>query len=330
MNLIKQPDLIPRYMRPGTPHFVLGAFPTIVLGRHYYAAGCIQRSCYSIVYTVVMGLGLTNTFHDDRTRSMLRQLMALTYRHYILEHGFGCKSSARFLSDQAYSVLARKAHVPDMSTRDGLLDVIAMGCVLKFTTALSHERYHRAYDASTDDACADRQQENLGRTYFRVLMKVFATKYHLFVGNVLLHGSYIWHSVMVRFAASLVAHMKSKKKAVTFAPGMSITAVEDALRLHLSEDHPHLVEPFNLALTKKDLTSLTWGSDIKFEIVPKSKSSHHLLRTLGVHEEVDEMSVEPTMRKVGYGRGGATALNEYYRGLWQGENIPLDDAEEST
>lgn len=79
-------------MRPSTPHFVLGTAPTIVLGRHYYATASIRRSCFGIVHTFVMGLGITNTFHTDGTRSMLRQLMALFYRHLILHDGFDRKT----------------------------------------------------------------------------------------------------------------------------------------------------------------------------------------------------------------------------------------------
>lgn len=82
-------------MRPCTPHLVLGTAPSIVLGRHYYAASSIRRSCFGIVHTFVMGLGITNTYHDDGTRSMLRQLMALWYRHFILHDGFARKPSLR-------------------------------------------------------------------------------------------------------------------------------------------------------------------------------------------------------------------------------------------
>lgn len=91
------PNHIRSYMRPCTPHFVLGMAPSIVLGRHYYATSAIRRSCFGIVHTFVMGLNITNTFHDDGTRTMLRQLMALYYRHFILHDGFDRKRSSRFL-----------------------------------------------------------------------------------------------------------------------------------------------------------------------------------------------------------------------------------------
>lgn len=80
-------------MRPSTPHFVLGTEPSIVLGRHFYSTSAIRRSCYGLVHTFVMGTSITNTTHDNETRSLLRQIMALWYRHLILHNKFkgkGC------------------------------------------------------------------------------------------------------------------------------------------------------------------------------------------------------------------------------------------------
>lgn len=76
-------------MRPCTPHFVLGTEPSIVLGRHFYSASSIRRSCYGIVHTFIMGLAITNTVHDKDTKSLLRQIMALWYRHFIIHDQFG-------------------------------------------------------------------------------------------------------------------------------------------------------------------------------------------------------------------------------------------------
>lgn len=85
-------------MRGFTLHMVLGTDNSIVLGRHYYPLRGIQRACFGLLYTVVMGLGITNTFHDDETRCMIRQLMGWVYRCCILESGFGCKPPSPFIS----------------------------------------------------------------------------------------------------------------------------------------------------------------------------------------------------------------------------------------
>lgn len=76
-------------MRPCTPHFVLGTSPTIVLGRHFYSASTIRRSAFGVLHTFIMGLVITNTSHEDGTKSLLRQIMAFWYRHFIIHNKFG-------------------------------------------------------------------------------------------------------------------------------------------------------------------------------------------------------------------------------------------------
>lgn len=76
-------------MRPCTPHFVLGTEPSIVFGRHFYAASTIRRSAFGVLHTFVMGFVVTNTTHGDETKALFRQIMAFWYRHYIICDRFG-------------------------------------------------------------------------------------------------------------------------------------------------------------------------------------------------------------------------------------------------
>lgn len=81
-------DVVYRYMRGLTMHGVLGVKNSIVFGRHYWATCSLLRSMAGVVHTFVMGVGITNTYHEDGVFSMLRQMMALWYRHLILRDGF--------------------------------------------------------------------------------------------------------------------------------------------------------------------------------------------------------------------------------------------------
>lgn len=204
-----------------------------------------------------------------------------------------------------------------MRTQDGLLDVIALGCVLEFTTALSRARYAKNYDPGTDEACTDHAQENQARTWFRVLMKVFGTKYAIQFKDKIVHPSYMWHSVLVRFGVSMVNYMRDKAKAVVWGPGMTPAAVKDAVRAHLQEDHPHLLEPFDVAISLDNPgLSMTWdGPD--FQIIPKSRSFHALLEALGCHEQRDldfKLLYPPSALAC-----APENLNRYYRDVWPGE-----------
>ncbi|KZP31417.1 hypothetical protein FIBSPDRAFT_883211 [Athelia psychrophila] len=56
-----------------------------------------RRTCYGLVHTFVMGVGITNTSHDLATCSMLRQLMAFWYCHLILGNNFGARTGFRVI-----------------------------------------------------------------------------------------------------------------------------------------------------------------------------------------------------------------------------------------
>lgn len=58
-------------------------------------------------------------------------------------------------------------------------------------------------------------------TWFRVLMKVFSTKYTVQLGGRLIHLSCIWHSGLVSFAVVIVNCITNKAKLLVLEPGVS-------------------------------------------------------------------------------------------------------------
>lgn len=298
-------------MRGGTPHFVMGTGGTIVLGRHYIAASTIKSTVYGLVNTFVMGVGITNTSHDAGTRSLLRQTMAFWYRHLILDHHFGgtWPNHPSLRQRQAHlSFTVKHAHVPDMRTPEGLADVLALGCVLEFATPLRRDRYGRGYDASSDAVARDLEEENLARTWFRVIMKTFATKYFLVIKGAIIHASYIWEYVLVGFAAAVVTHMHNKMAAVELEEGRTAETVSDAFSWHLGQDYPHLVQPFMTALADTPArTSLTWNGP-PIEIKRKTHAFYPIMRAAGFVEGV-EWKGAPL-----HADGVSPRMNTYYKG----------------
>lgn len=216
--------------------------------------------------------------------------------------------------------------MPDIQTQDGLLDIISLGCVLEFATPLSRTRYADNYDQGTDEACSDYTEESQARSWFRVIMKMFAARYMALIDGRIIHLSYVWHRVMVGFAAALVNHMKAKKGIVKMEPGVTPGTVEKALRVHLSLDHPHLVTPFDAALKSTPAhTSLTWDGPT-ITIVPKSRTCHQLLRAAGFPEERD--LVTWPLRAVGV-RGLHETVDKYYKGPWSEEGLGHDQTKQS-
>lgn len=214
-----------------------------------------------------------------------------------------------------------------MLTIDGLLDVIAVGCVLEFTTALSRSRYHPGYDSGTDAARELRVQENQAREWFRVVMKVFGSQYLILSSGAMVDVSTIWQSVMVRFAIGVIHHIQRKKDEVPHPAGVTPKAMEKAFRLHLRVDHPYLNPAFDEGLKMEHLHELSWPMDQHplLAVLTKSRSCHHLLRALGMSEEAREIpgvNLSLTIKQ------GATALrntvHHFYRVAWPGEDSPHD------
>lgn len=213
----------------------------------------------------------------------------------------------------------RDPHVPDMRTQDGVLDILAVGCILEFTTALNRGRYNKAYDPNSPEACAARTRENQARTWFRVLMKTFGEKYTITMQWKAVHPTYLWHSVMVGFAAALVNYVAAQAQEIEFHPGVSPKAIAKAVRDHFKTDHPHLLAPYDAALRATPLvTNLTWiGPD--FQVVRKPKTFGPLMEALGIseHGQLAEIPLYPLRGSTA--RRASEELNRYYDGIWPGE-----------
>jgi hypothetical protein len=99
-GLVIQPILVMvlhSYMRPGTPHFVLGTDHTIVHGRHFYCTSTIAQTCQSIVHTFILNPVITNQTHVS-TRSFLGRMMTEWVNHFLGE-GYKYGKSQNLTSD---------------------------------------------------------------------------------------------------------------------------------------------------------------------------------------------------------------------------------------
>lgn len=268
-------------MMPMTPHMVLGMSSSIVFGRHFYAIGTIRRSCLGIIHALILGSGIANTFHEDDIRSLFRQIMGALYRHFILRDGFARELSFLFPISCSYPFLDVAPHIPDMREEEGLLDVIVLGCVLEFATALNRFCYTQSYNPDDEDTIKDMEQEHLSRTFFRAIMKAFGSRYTLTLDRALVHPTHLWQSIMVRFAVVIVGYMKAKAKEVRKEPGFTPKALEKQLRLHFQTDHPHLLPAFNAALDDSPRPcELIWdGPTIK--VIQRTAAFESFLRAAG-------------------------------------------------
>lgn len=303
-------------MRPCTPHLVLGTAPTIVLGRHFYAASTIRRSAFGVLHTFIMRFVITNTVHEDGTKSLFRQIMALWYRHFIIHDRFGREYFDTTYWLQLKVTADTDPHVPDITTQDGLLDIIAVGCVLEFADALNHDRYSGEYDGENPDTIAMNVEAAHARSRFRVIMKTFGAQYTTIIGNRIVHPSYIWNRILVQFGAAMVTYMRQKAPVVVPSRTFTHQAIAQAVKTHLLSDHPHLVIPFEKELALNP-GALTWNSS-PIEVIPRAGGFHNAMIASGVEEsrEVPELPIYI---------GGD---DSYYKGEWSSDSS--DDGADDT
>lgn len=214
----------------------------------------------------------------------------------------------------------RDAHIPDMRTQDGFLDVVTLGCVLELNTPLDRARYNERHDPSSPQARAAITQENQARTMFRVLMKVFSTKYTIQVEGQLVHPSCVWHAVLVSFAVGIVNCITTKAHKLVFEPGVSPAAVRVAVRDHFRRDHPHLVDSFDarLDLHKQDV-HLSWQGPA-FDVIRKGDNFEAITSALGIAEHKLSFDLGDI-----YSRDTSPdSVNRYYDGIWAGEDDKND------
>lgn len=313
-------NILPSYMRPCTMHCVLGTDNTIVLGRHFYATGTIQRTCFGIVHAFVMGSFITNTFHVDDTRSLPRQMLGAWYRHLVLHDGFESEYLVFTSSSSLMQGAEPSPHVPNMLTHCGVFDVINLGCIVELNAALDRARYKSDYREDDEKKLRDLEQESQSRTFFRVIMKTFASKYFLKVGPTVEHPTLIWQSHLVKFAVVVLGYMKAKFNIVRKEPGLTPEALETRLRLHFQTDHPHLLPAFNAAIT--DIPApreLDWAGP-PVRVLRRTNVSMPLLRASGsgerrkgfhwpLHRSDDQLNQAP--------------VDAFYEGAW-----PHDDSDD--
>lgn len=214
------------------------------------------------------------------------------------------------------SAAVTDAHVPNIATPDGLLDIIAVGCVLEFASVLSRERYKTGYDENSDEAIAGSVQACHARSRFRVIMKTFATRYTTIISGQIIHPSYIWNKLLVQFGAALVTYMKKQDTVVPKSTGINPKTITQAVRKHLATDHPHLLSPFRVELKKKP-TALTWNGPI-IEVIHKKNGFDGVMDALGV-EEASEMPSGDLY--CGHDD------DDYFEGEWSDEGWDSDQSE---
>lgn len=78
-------------------------------------------------------------------------------------------------------------HVIDVETMDGLLDIIAVGNIIEFATALDHRTYENVV-VDNDE----RLEQEAAMTRYRTFISWFSKRYGLVINGIWLNPSYLF------------------------------------------------------------------------------------------------------------------------------------------
>ncbi|SJL18389.1 uncharacterized protein ARMOST_21977 [Armillaria ostoyae] len=108
------------FQRPNTLHAVVTETNSLVFGQHFFPASAIRSVVMGWIHTAFLSFAITNVEHRDM-RVLLLRMMAY-WKKVIMEEE---------------DLAAHEGHVPDISTRDGFLDLCALGNLLIYLPAFS-------------------------------------------------------------------------------------------------------------------------------------------------------------------------------------------------
>lgn len=150
-------------MRPNTPHFVVTPEAAICHGGHFYAMSTIQDTVFGLYHMFVSSRRVTNTEHSHDAHLLLRRM--ITYVHYVLvKHG-----SKQNLSTAPHAT----PHVPDVSTFEGMLDLLMLCIVMELGDIINPLAYKKKHRHSRD-----RDHDRLSTIHARGLSRDLRAWWH--------------------------------------------------------------------------------------------------------------------------------------------------------
>jgi hypothetical protein len=158
------------------------------------------------------------------------------------------------------------AHIPDITTQNGLLDMVMAGNIVEFAEVLNRQHYKKTVSKH------ELEEENVMRWRFRLFIKWFSATYVTYVGGQQVHASYIFNKSLIQFAATLVGYIKLKPKS-TGVKEITPIQMQTAISMRFRRSHSELFAAY-VSRLGLPVSSFAWpGPDIKIVL----RDKHHPL-----------------------------------------------------
>lgn len=122
----------------------------------------------------------------------------------------------------------RSAHIVDVTSPDGLLDMIALGSFIELSRPLDERLYTK------ESIPQDEQDEiNAAQTRYRRFITWYQERFFIVIEDELINPSYIFHRRLVDFASTIVMYVKEQENDFHKAPVGRRTLTEIAITKHI-------------------------------------------------------------------------------------------------
>jgi hypothetical protein len=157
------------------------------------------------------------------------------------------------------------AHIPDITTSTGLLDIVMVGNVLEFADALSRPYYAGKVPKEVTE------EENVARWRYRQFIKWFSSRFVLVFDGKFVNPWYLVRMSLAQFSATLCAYMETWETKEANAKGCTPKRFRLAVFNHLRRQWLELVPKFDqLTKGKKSSASFAWGGP-SFEVLRREQ-----------------------------------------------------------
>jgi hypothetical protein len=167
-----------------------------------------------------------------------------------------------------------QAHIPDVTTPEGLLDIVSVGNILEFSAVFE--------PASRRGLKEVVEERNLAMWRYRLFQRWFNSRYIIEIDGENVNPSYIFHRSLVDFGVALYFYAKRWESHAEI--GLTPVKLRELIVNHIRMDWQYLSTIF-LDLLSQDLSnshSLRWRGP-NFTIVPRPQHGVDEMREWSGH-----------------------------------------------
>ena len=174
-------------------------------------------------------------------------------------------------------------HVIDITNMDELLDLITVGNIIEFASALDHRTY--------DDIPISREEhleQEFAMTRYHTFIRWFSKQFCLVIGNAVVNVSYIFKRQLISFGVTLGLYVSREHSAVQQVDrmkGITPAAVKKLIRHHIKHFWCDVLPAFDKMVENPSAVLYYVGPTI--EIVAKTPDFLARAQSMTIEEESD-------------------------------------------